>query len=151
MRLAIATAVLGFTLASAAQPLIFKNGEVLGSDGNTYKGASPVQMERLIERAAKDDMPAGVVGNNVFVVIVDKVSFMPTKELRGTTKDTQLQIIGDQVVQDITGNESITYDQVQALNEASAATGADESAILAEGGIEGLDEELVAELQQVAS
>ena len=55
------------------------------------------------------------------------------------------------MVQDITGNESITYDQVRALNEASAATGADESAILAEGGIEGLDEELVAELQQVAS
>ena len=151
MRLAIATAVLGFTLASAAQALTFKTGEVLGPDGNTYKGASPEQMERLIERAAKDDMPAGVVGNNVFVVVGDKVSFIPTKELRGTTKDTQLQIIGDQVVQDITGNESITYDQVQALNEASTATGADVSAILAEGGIEGLDEELVAELQQVAS
>ena len=128
MRLAIATAVLGFTLASAAQALTFKTGEVLGPDGNTYKGASPEQMERLIERAAEDDMPAGVVGNNVFVVVGDKVSFIPTK-------DTQLQIIGDQVVQEITGNESITYDQVQALNDASAATGADVSAILAEGGI----------------
>ena len=139
MCLAIATAVLGFTLASTAQALTFKTDEVLSPDGNTYKGASPEQMDRLIERAAEDDMLAGVVGNNVLVVVGDKVSFIPNKELRGTTKDTKLQIIGDQMVQDITGNENITYDQLQALDEASAATGADVSAILAEGGIEGLD------------
>jgi len=151
MRFAIATAVLGLAFASQAHALTFKSGEVLGPDGNTYRGASPEQMERLIERAAEDDMPAGVVGNNVFVVVGDKVSFVPTSELRGTTKDTQLQIIGDQVVQDITGNENITYEQVQALNEASEATGADVSTLIAEGGIEGLDEELVAELEKVAS
>ena len=151
MRLVIATAVVGVALASQAQALTFKKGEVLGPDGNTYTGASPEQMDRLIERAAEDDMPAGVVGNNVFVVVGDKVSFVPTSELRGTTKETQLQIIGDQVVQDITGNEDITYEQVQSLNEASAATGQDISELLAEGGIEGLDEELVAELQQVAA
>ena len=99
-------------MASTAQALTFKKGEVLGSDGQTYKGASPEQMQRLIERAAANDMPAGVVGNNVFVVVGDKVSFVPTSELRGATKDTQLQIIGDQVVQDITANENITYEQV---------------------------------------
>ena len=55
------------------------------------------------------------------------------------------------MVQDITGNEDITYEQVQSLNEASSATGQDVSELLAEGGIEGLDEELVAELQQVAA
>ena len=54
-------------------------------------------------------------------------------------------------MQDITGNEDITYDQVQALNEASSATGQEVSELLAEGGIEGLDEELVAELEKVAS
>ena len=151
MRFAIAAAVIGIAIASQAQALTFKKGEVLGPDGNTYKGASPEQLDRLIERAAAEDMPAGVVGNNVFVVVGDKVSFVPTSDLRGTTKDTQLQIIGDQVVQDITGNEDITFDQVQALNEASEATGQDVSELLAEGGIEGLDDDLVAELEQVAS
>lgn len=96
-------------------------------------------------------MPAGLVGNNVFVVVEDKVSFVPVSELQGKTKETQLQVIGDQVVQDITGNEDITFDQVQALNDASAATGQNVSELLAEGGIEGLGEQLVAELQQVAS
>ena len=151
MRNVIAMVLVSLAMASTAQALTFKKGEVLGSDGQTYKGASPEQMQRLIERAAANDMPAGVVGNNVFVVVGDKVSFVPTSELRGATKDTQLQIIGDQVVQDITGNENITYEQVEALNDASAATGEDISSLLSEGGIEGLDAELVEELQQVAS
>ena len=151
MRNVIAMVLVSRAMASTAQALTFKKGEVLGSDGQTYQGASPEQMERLIERAAANDMPAGVVGNNVFVVVGDKVSFVPTSELRGATKDTQLQIIGDQVVQDITGNENITYEQVEALNDASAATGEDISSLLSEGGIEGLDAELVEELQQVAS
>ena len=151
MRLVIGATVVALGFAAPATALTFKKGEVLGPDGNVYTGASPEQMERLIERAAEQDMPAGVVGNNVFVVVEDKVSFVPVNDLRGKTKESQLEVIGDQVVRDITGNDDITYDQVQALNEASAATGQDISELLAEGGIEGLDEELVAELQQVAS
>ena len=108
-------------------------------------------MERLIERAAAEDMPAGVVGNNVFVVVGDKVSFVPVSDLRGASQAKQLQIIGDQVVKDITGNDEITFEQVQALNEASEATGQEISELISEGGIEGLDDELVAELEKVAS
>ena len=63
----------------------------------------------------------------------------------------QLQIIGDQVVQDITGNDEITFEQVQALNEASEATGQDISELLSDGGVAGLDADLVAELEKVAS
>ena len=151
MRFAIAATVLALGFAAPATALTFKKGEVLGPDGNVYNGASPEQMDRLIERAAEQDMPAGLVGNNVFVVVEDKVSFVPVSDLRGKTKESQLRVIGDQVVQDITGNDDITFDQVQALNEASAATGQDISELLSEGGIEGLDEQLVAELQQVAS
>jgi len=151
MRFIIAATALALGFAAPANALTFKKGEVLGPDGNVYTGASPEQLERLIERAAEQDMPAGLVGNNVFVVVEDKVSFVPVSELQGKTKETQLQVIGDQVVQDITGNEDITFDQVQALNDASAATGQNVSELLAEGGIEGLDEQLVAELQQVAS
>jgi len=108
-------------------------------------------MERLIERAAAEDMPAGVVGNNVFVVVGDKVSFVPVSDLRGASQEMQLQIIGDQVVQDITGNDEITFEKVQALNEASEATGQDISELLSDGGVAGLDADLVAELEKVAS
>ena len=151
MRLAITASILALGFAAPATALTFKKGEVLGPDGNLYTGASPEQVERLIERAADQDLPAGVVGNNVFVVVEDKVSFVPVSELSGKTKETQLEVIGDQVVQDITGNDDITFEQVQTLNEESAATGQDISELLSEGGIEGLDEKLVAELQQVAS
>ena len=108
-------------------------------------------MERLIERAAAEDMPAGVVGNNVFVVVGDKVSFVPVSDLRGASQEMQLQIIGDQVVQDINRNDEITFEQVQALNEASEATGQDISELLSDGGVAGLDADLVAELEKVAS
>ena len=151
MRLVITASILALGFAAPATALTFKKGEVLGLDGNLYTGASPEQVERLIERAADQDLPAGVVGNNVFVVVEDKVSFVPVSELSGKTKETQLEVIGDQVVQDITGNDDITFEQVQTLNEASAATGQDISELLSEGGIEGLNEKLVAELQQVAS
>ena len=151
MRLVITASILALGFAAPATALTFKKGEVLGLDGNLYTGASPEQVERLIECAADQDLPAGVVGNNVFVVVEDKVSFVPVSELSGKTKETQLEVIGDQVVQDITGNDDITFEQVQTLNEASAATGQDISELLSEGGIEGLDEKLVAELQQVAS
>lgn len=151
MRLATTASILALGFAAPATALTFKKGEVLGPDGNLYTGASPEQVERLIERAADQDLPAGFVGNNVFVVVEDKVSFVPVSELSGKTKETQLEVIGDQVVQDITGNDDITFEQVQTLNEASAATGQDISELLSEGGIEGLDEKLVAELQQVSS
>ena len=151
MRNVIAVVFVSLAIASTAQALTFKKGEVLGPDGEIYHGASPEQMERLIERAAAEDMPAGLVGNNVFVVVGDKVSFIATSDLRGVRKSKQLQIIGDQVVKDITGNEDITYAQVEALNEAAEATGQDISTLLSEGGIAGLDQELVAELEKVAS
>ena len=151
MRNVFAGVFISLAIASTAQALTFKKGEVLGPDGEIYHGASPEQMERLIERAAAEDMPAGVVGNNVFVVVGDKVSFVPVSDLRGASQEMQLQIIGDQVVQDITGNDEITFEQVQALNEASEATGQDISELLSDGGVAGLDADLVAELEKVAS
>ena len=48
MRNVIAVILMGLAMASNAQALTFKKGEVLGADGKTYKGASPEQLERLI-------------------------------------------------------------------------------------------------------
>ena len=41
MRNVIAMVLVSLAMASTAQALTFKTGEVLGSDGQTYKGASP--------------------------------------------------------------------------------------------------------------
>ena len=114
MRNVIAVVLMSLAMASTAQALTFKKGEVLGSDG---KLTAVRHLSRWNDslNARSEDMPAGVVtGNNVFVVVGDEVSFVPVDELRGKTKDTQLQIIGDQVVQDMTGNENITFAQVEA-------------------------------------
>ena len=88
MRDVVAVVLMSLAIASTAQALTFEKGEVLGADGKTFKGASPEQLERLIERAAASDIPAGVFGNNVFVVVGDKVSFVPMSELSGAIKDT---------------------------------------------------------------
>jgi hypothetical protein len=108
-------------------------------------------MKALIDRAQSDEMPAGVLGNNVYVVVGEEVSFIPVKELVNTTRDTKLKIIGDQVVQDVTGSEDITFEQVQTLQEVSEATGEDIGQLISDGGIEGLDEGLLTELETVAA
>lgn len=90
MRYVIAMVLMSLAMASSAQALTFKKGEVLGADGKTYQTASPEQMERQIKRATANDMPARVVGKDVFVVVGDKVSFASTSELRDTTNEIQL-------------------------------------------------------------
>ena len=67
-----------------------------------------------------------------------------------TTIDSKLKVIGDQVVQNITGSEKNTFEQIQTLQEVSEATGDDVAQLVNEGGIEGLDEDLLAELETVA-
>ena len=44
-------------------------------------GAAPKEMEAMINRAQSGDMPAGVVGYNVYVVDSEKLTFIPVKEL----------------------------------------------------------------------
>ena len=49
--------ILALTVASVgmrAAALTFKNGQVLGSDGEIDDGASPAQMEALIKKAEED-------------------------------------------------------------------------------------------------
>ena len=144
-----AIAAMAFT--AQAQALTFKSGEVLGSDGQLHQGASPQQMERLVEKAKSSGDVGGVTGNNVFVVVGENVTFIPVGELKGLTKESQIAVVGDAVVQDLTGNPDITYEQVSAVNEISTETGLSVEEILNEGDIAGLDPEIMKEIEQVAS
>ena len=147
----IAVVLMSLAMTSTAQALTFKKGEVLGSDGKTYSGASPEQMEKLIERAKRSGDRSGVTGNNVFVVVGDDVTFVPVDELRGKTKESQITVIGDAVVQDMTGNSNITYAQVETVNDLADKTGMSVEEILGTGEIEGIDQDLMKEIEAVSA
>ena len=151
MRNVIAVVLMSLAMASTAQALTFKKGEVLGSDGKTYSGASPEQMEKLIERAKRSGDRSGVTGNNVFVVVGDDVTFVPVDELRGKTKESQITVIGDAVVQDMTGNSDITYAQVETVDDLADKTGMSVEEILGTSEIEGIDPDLMKEIEAVSA
>ena len=151
MRNVIAVVLMSLAMASTAQALTFKKGEVLGSDDKTYEGASLEQMERLVEKAKRSGERGGVTGNNVFVVVGEEVTFVPVDELRGKTEESQITVIGDAVVQDMTGNPDITCEQVETVNELADKTAMSVEELLGSGEIEGIDAELMKEIEAVST
>ena len=151
MKTFVYAAVAAMAFTAQAQALTFKSGEVLGSDGQMHQGASPEQLERIVEKAKASGDVGGVTGNNVFVVVGENVTFNPVSDLKGLSKESQIAVVGDAVVQDLTGNENITYDQVAAVNEVADETGLSVEEILNDGDIAGLDPEIMKEIEQVAS
>lgn len=87
---------------SSAMALTFKKGQVLGSDGKIYDGASPEETARLIKNAADGGESAGVRGNNLFVVMDDELVFIPLSDLRGKTKETRMDIVKAHVIANAT-------------------------------------------------
>ena len=87
---------------SSAMALTFKKGQVLGSDGKIYDGASPEETARLIKNAADGGESAGVRGNNLFVVMDDELVFIPLSDLSGKTKETRMDIIKAHVIANAT-------------------------------------------------
>ena len=151
MKIFAYAAVAAMAFTGQAQALTFKSGEVLGSDGQIYEGASPEQMDRLVEKAKASGDVGGVTGNNVFVVVGENVTFIPVNDLRGLSKESQIAVVGDAVVQDLTGNPDITYEQVSAVNEISEETGLSVEEILNEGDIAGIDPEIMKEIEAVSA
>lgn len=87
---------------SSAMALTFKKGQVLGSDGKIYDGASPEETARLIKNAADGGESAGVRGNNLFVVMYDELVFIPLLDLSGKTKETRMDIVKAHVIANAT-------------------------------------------------
>lgn len=151
MRNVIATVVMALAMASQAQALTFKKGEVLGSDGKVYEGASPQQLENMVAKAKAGGDRGGVSGNNVFVIVGENVTFIPVEDLKGKTDETMIEIVGDAVVQDLTGNSDIKFSQVEAVSEIAENTGLSVEEVLNNGDIAGIDPELMAEIEKVSS
>ena len=90
--------VSSLSLALPAAALTFKKGQVLGSDGEVYDGASPAQVEALIKKAEDEGEMAGVSGTNLYVVIAGSVTFVPLSDVRGKTKEGMKEVIAAHVL-----------------------------------------------------
>ena len=91
---AAAMGVVALALAtSPSTASTFEKGQVLGSDGRIYDGASPDELERLIKNAANSIENAGVRGNKLFVFMDDELVFIPLSDLSGKTKETRMDIV----------------------------------------------------------
>ena len=93
-------------VSSISFGLTLKKGEVLGPDGQTHLGASPVQLDRLVTKAKQTDEAAGVIGQNVFIVVEDGVVFIPVSDLAGRKKDAVERRITASVVARVVRNST---------------------------------------------
>ena len=138
-------------LVSAAQALTLKSGQVIGGDGGVYDGASPEQQQALIARAQNGGDIAGVNGSSVFVVVGDTITYVPVDEIRGKSDDRMKEIIGDEVIQNVTGVEELTLADVENASLLAEESGVALEDIVSTEGLAGLDPEVLEEIQTVAA
>ena len=126
-----------------------KSGQVLGSDGNVYDGASPEQQEALISRAQSGGDIAGQVACSVFVVVGDTITYVPVNDIRGKSNDQMKTIIGDEVIA-VTGVEELTLADVENATTLAEEAGIPLEQLVSAEGLEGLDPEVIQEIATVA-
>ena len=96
--------------AAPAHALTFKKGQVLGSDGEVYDGASPDHKEALVQKSKSkgwfgaEGKKSGVQGSNLFIVVEDDLVFVPIDELKGKSKDQVTEVIKGHIVEHLTAN-----------------------------------------------
>jgi hypothetical protein len=86
----------------AASALTSKKGQVLGSDGQIYDGASPDLRDRLIKKAQRTGESAGVTAGKLFVVVNDTITFVPLSDLAGKSEETVKEIVVEKVTETVT-------------------------------------------------
>ena len=96
-------AVMAFCLSMplVAHALTFKKGQVLGSDGQIYNGASPAEISKLIAVAKEEGKSAGVFGGNLFVIVNDGVTFIPISDLAGKSEEAIESLVVERVTSDV--------------------------------------------------
>ena len=120
MRTLIITAALSLAVITQTNALTFKKGEVLGADGEIYHGASPEQLERLIEQAKESGDASGVTGTNVFVVVGEDVTFEQVNTVNKFSAETGISVEEILADGDIAGIDPDIMKQIEAM---SAETG----------------------------
>ena len=93
-RLVYALLLMPFLLVNMAHALTLKSGQVIGSDGNIYDGASPEMASAILASGET----AGVSNGNLFIVIEGNVTFVPVKTLAGKTKEGIKELVIEAVI-----------------------------------------------------
>ncbi|NCF48844.1 MAG: hypothetical protein GWP36_04920 [Bacteroidetes bacterium] len=102
----------------AASALTFKKGQVLGSDGEIYDGASPKERQAILARSKADGKAAGVFGSQLYVVVEDTVTFIPISDLAGKDDDEVEVIVVDRVTENVISEKT---DKIPDRNSAEFA------------------------------
>lgn len=146
MKKYLMTAATVALLASSAQALTLKSGQVIGGDGGIYEGASPEKQQALINIAKSGGEIAGVTGASVFVVVGETITYVPVAEIRGKSDDKMKEIIGDEVIQNVTGLEDLTLADVENATKFAEEAGVPLEDLVSMEGLEGLDPEVLEEI-----
>jgi len=78
------------------------------------------------------------------------VTFIPINDLRGLPKESQIAVIGNAVVQDLTGSDDVTYEQVSAVTELSKETGVSVDELLNDGDLASLDPKILTQVEAIS-
>ena len=137
--------------ASLSHALTLKSGQVIGSDGNIYDGASPEKQKNLIANAQNGGDIAGLSGSSIFVVVGDTITYVPINEVSGKTDSRIKEIIGDEVIQNVTGIDDLSLADIENATVLAEEAGIPLEDLLNADGLEGVDPEALAEIAAVAA
>ena len=78
-----------FINVQQSNSLTIKSGQIISSDGKIYEFASPKEKEFLIKKSKAHGKSMGVFNNNLFLIIDEKILFIPLQEII-TSTDIQI-------------------------------------------------------------
>ena len=70
-----------FINVQQSNSLTIKSGQIISSDGKIYEFASPKEKEFLIKKSKTHGKSMGVFNNNLFLIIDEKILFIPLQEI----------------------------------------------------------------------
>lgn len=137
-------------MMSSASALTLKKGQVIGGDGGVYDGASPEVQENLINNAKRSGKKVGLSGGNVFVIVDDAVTYVPTQDLAGLSRDGMVEVVGDAVVENVTGVEGLSLADIEEISSETGISVENISIVqeIAGGLSEELAEDMIAGIQE---
>ena len=100
-----------FINVQQSNSLTIKSGQIISSDGKIYEFASPKEKEFLIKKSETHGKSMGVFNNNLFLIIDEKILFIPLQEI---ISSTDIQITN--LVNDKTNSFAAKYNVIKNKN-----------------------------------
>ena len=97
-----------FINVQQSNSLTIKSGQIISSDGKIYEFASPKEKEFLIKKSETHGKSMGVFNNNLFLIVDEKILFIPLQEI---ISSTDIQITN--LVNDKTNSFVVKYNLIE--------------------------------------